>query len=54
MPLKKLIKSLLPSKGAPDLDAQLAVELAQIDATKAHEVEGAASVATWATDSIQR
>ena len=30
------------------LDAQLAEDLAEIDAIKAHEVEGCASVATWA------
>ncbi|HUP99555.1 MAG TPA: DUF222 domain-containing protein, partial [Aeromicrobium sp.] len=36
------------------IDAQLADELAEIDATKAHEVEGAASVATWARRELRQ
>jgi len=36
------------------LDAQLAVELAEIDAIKAHETEGAASVATWAARELRQ
>ena len=36
------------------IDAQLAVELAEIDETKAHEAEGAASVATWAARELHQ
>jgi hypothetical protein len=36
------------------IDAQLAVELAEIDETKTHEAEGAASVATWAARELHQ
>jgi hypothetical protein len=46
MPACDRARALIAARNA--LDAQLAEELAEIDATKAHETEGCASVATWA------
>ena len=46
MPPGDRARALIAARNA--LDAQLAEELAEIDATKAHETEGCASVATWA------
>jgi len=46
------VRALAAARNA--IDAQLAEELAEIDATKAHEVEGCASVATWAARELRQ
>ena len=52
MPPCERARTLAAARNA--IDAELAVELAQIDATKAHESEGAASVATWAARELHQ
>jgi hypothetical protein len=52
MPACDRARALVAARNA--IDAHLAEELAEIDATKAHEIEGAASVATWAARELRQ